>query len=100
MTFQVNFSDTIMPEQNKTITLEKKEHEFYIEIINLLSKINLINTQVKTKNYTDAMQSISETKLLVKYMREGRIKMEIGGENVFKKYKIMLTEYKIPEGWL
>ena len=41
-----------------------------------------------------------EKELLVKYMREGRIKMETGGENVFKKYKIMLTEYKIPEGWL
>lgn len=35
-----------------------------------------------------------------KYLREGRVPLEDNEKEVYEKYKIMLTEYKIPKGWI
>ena len=53
------------------------EHD---QIEKIDSKIKIIKTQIESKSYSDAIQTISETKLLVKYMQT---KQDFTLENVF-----------------
>lgn len=41
-----------------------------------------------------------EDELMRKFFREGRVPLEDGEEEIVDKFKIMLTEYKIPRGWI
>lgn len=43
---------------------------------------------------------LDEDEIFKKYLREGRVPLEDNAKGVYEKYKIMLTEYKIPDGWI